>query len=148
MRSKLLNEANGLRTYAVVFDKGEEVMEGLKRFAESEQVFAAQVTAIGAFQAAELAFYLWEKKDYEKIPVEEDTEVLSLLGDIGIDMQNKPALHLHAVLGRRDGSTVGGHMFKGVVRPTLEVIVQETPAHLRRVPDAASGLALIDLKAS
>ena len=146
MRSKLLNEAEGLRTYAVVFDKGDEVMEGLSRFARGEQVFAAQVTAIGAFETAELAFYLWETKEYEKIPVGTQTEVLSLLGDIGIDTENRPALHLHAVLGHRDGRTVGGHMVRGIVRPTLEVVVQETPAHLRRVPDAQSGLALIDLK--
>ena len=146
MRSKLLNAADGLRTYAVVFDKGDEVMEGLKRFAASERVSAAQVTAIGAFETAELAFYLWETKEYETIPVAEQTEVLSLLGDIGIDPANKPALHLHAVLGHRDGRAVGGHMVKGIVRPTLEVVIQETPAHLRRVPDAESGLSLIDLK--
>ena len=146
MRSKLLNAADGLRTYAVVFDKGDEVMEGLKRFAASERVSAAQVTAIGAFETAELAFYLWETKEYENIPVAEQTEVLSLLGDIGIDTEDRPALHLHAVLGHRDGRATGGHMVKGVVRPTLEVVVQETPAHLRRVPDAESGLALIDLK--
>ena len=33
----------------------------------------------------------------------------------------KPSLHLHAVLGLRDGTTRGGHFLKGIVRPTLEV---------------------------
>jgi predicted DNA-binding protein with PD1-like motif len=69
--------------------------------------------------------------------------VLSLLGGISVEASGKPKLHLHAVLGRRDASTVGGHLISGQVRPTLELIVTESPAHLRRVFDDALGLAVI-----
>lgn len=69
----------------------------------------------------------------------------SLIGDIGIDQQGAPALHMHVVLGKRDGSAVAGHLAKAHVRPTLEVVIKESPAHLRRVLDPETGLALIKL---
>jgi predicted DNA-binding protein with PD1-like motif len=48
------------------------------------------------------------------------------------------------VLGRRDGSAMAGHLQEGHVRPTLEIIIAESPAHLRKAKDAESGLALIN----
>ena len=38
--------------------------------------------------------------------------MLSLVGDVAA-RDGEPALHVHAVLGRSDGSTVGGHLFRG-----------------------------------
>jgi uncharacterized protein len=145
MRAKLIHESHGQRTFAVVLDKGDEVMTSLMRFADHETVTAAQVTAIGAFEKAVLGFFTWDRKEYERIPVGEQVEVLSLLGDIGVEESGKPALHLHAVLGRRDGSTVGGHLLEAHVRPTLEVVVTESPAHLRRRKDPETGITLIRL---
>ena len=145
MRSKLIHEAHGQRSFIVVLDRGDEIKECLGRFAAAERLTAAQVTAIGAFERAVLLFYLWETKDYERIEVPEATEVVSLNGDIVLAEHDKPYLHLHALLGRRDGSTVGGHLDSAVVRPTLEVMVTESPAHLRRRHDPESGLALIRL---
>jgi uncharacterized protein len=48
------------------------------------------------------------------------------------------------VLGRRDGTTRGGHLVEGLVRPTLEVTVTELPAHLRRHKHPELGVALIE----
>jgi predicted DNA-binding protein with PD1-like motif len=146
MRSKLIHEAHGQRTYVVVLDEGDEIQACLGRFAAAEALSAAQVTAIGAFARATLLFYVWDTKDYERIEVDEQVEVVSLNGDIVLDQDGKPKLHLHAMLGRRDGSARGGHLDQAVVRPTLEVIVTESPAHLRRSEDARSGLALIRLE--
>ena len=86
-------------------------------------------------------------KTYREIPVDDQCEVLSLLGDIARDDADEPSLHLHAVLGLRDGTTRGGHFISGVVRPTLEVTITETPAELRRRKRQELGIALIDLDA-
>jgi predicted DNA-binding protein with PD1-like motif len=67
-----------------------------------------------------------------------------MIGDIAVDEEDKKSLHLHAVLGLSDGSTRGGHFMEGHVRPTLEVVVRETPAHLRRRKKPDLGIALID----
>ena len=68
--------------------------------------------------------------------------MLSLIGDIA-EQHGQPALHMHAVLGRRDGSTVGGHLLRGEVWPTLEVIVTEVAESLAKRVDPETGLALL-----
>ncbi|MGE0746952.1 MAG: PPC domain-containing DNA-binding protein [Rhodospirillales bacterium] len=144
MQSKLLNGGNGgARTYAVVLETDEEVMGCLKAFADSERLSAAHFSAIGAFSDAVLAYFDWQEKKYRPIPVDEQVEVATLTGDIAIAPDGSRALHVHLIVGRRDGSALAGHLERAHVRPTLEVILTESPAHLRRVHDPESGLALI-----
>jgi predicted DNA-binding protein with PD1-like motif len=73
--------------------------------------------------------------------------VLSAIGDIAIGDDGKASLHVHVVLGLADGTTRGGHLLEGRVRPTLEVVVADTPAHLRRKKQPDLGIALIDILA-
>lgn len=143
MKSKVLHEQEGLKTYAVVFDTGDEISEGLLKFAEENGVRGAHFTAIGAFQDVTLAYFDMEKKEYEEIPVREQVEVLTLAGNIGTH-DGETKLHAHVVVGKRDGTTRGGHLMKAHVRPTLEVVVTETPSYLRRKEDKETGLPLID----
>ena len=143
MRAKLLND-NGERVFAVIFETGDDPVAGLTRFAEERGLGASAFTAIGAFSEATLGYFDWDRKEYDRIPVNEQVEVLALVGDIALQ-DGKPKLHAHVVLGRRDGSACGGHLLAARVRPTLEVILTESPAHLRRKHDSASGLALIDI---
>ena len=145
MKSKLIHQADGQRTFAVVFDAGDEAMAGLKAFAREQRLSAAQFTAIGAFERATLAYFDWEAKRYLEIPIDEQVEVLTLAGDVSEETDGSPKAHAHVVVGRRDGSTRGGHLLFGIVRPTLEVVVTDSPAHLRRRHDDRSGLSLIDL---
>jgi predicted DNA-binding protein with PD1-like motif len=148
MGSKLLHEVGGLRTFAVVMDKGDEAAEELVRFARENGVTGAALTAVGACREATLAYFDREEMTYQDIPVAEQTEVLSLLGDIAVQSDagnDEPAVHAHAVLGLRDGSTVGGHLRRAIVWPTLEVVITESPAHLCKRVDAETGLALIRL---
>ena len=148
MKSKLIHEAaDGQHTYAVVLSHGDEVTACLTAFAEQENLSAASLKAIGALERAELAWLNWDTKAYDPVHVNEQVEVASLTGDVATGPDGKPALHIHAVLGRRDGSAVAGHFKSGVVRPTLEVILTESPKHLCKRHDAESGLALIALDA-
>jgi uncharacterized protein len=145
MRSKLLHEVDGKRTFAVILETGDEAIGSLETFARDNAISGAQITAIGAFRSARLAYFDWETKAYQPIPVDEQAEVASLVGDIAMGPDGAPSIHAHAVLGRRDGSARAGHLEKGDVRPTLEVIVTESPTHLRKVKNAETGLALIKL---
>jgi uncharacterized protein len=148
MQCKLLHESSGQRTFAVVLQTGDEVMASLKRFTEAEKIFAAQLTAIGAFSDVVLQYFDWDKKSYMGIPVREQVAVASLIGDVAQAPSGEPALHIHLVVGKRDGTAMAGHLKEAHVRPTLEVIVTESPAHLRKVKDAETGLALIRPQAS
>ena len=143
MRTKLLNDIDGQRTFAVVLATGEEAMGCLQAFVEKERISAAQLTVIGALSAAKLNYFDWEAKAYQPIPVDEQVEVASLIGDVALSPDGKPALHIHVVLGRRNGSALAGHLAEAHVRPTLELIVTEPPAYLQKAHDPESGLALI-----
>jgi len=141
MRSKLLNVDPPV-TYAVVLDTGDEAVAELGKFIRDNEVEAASLTAIGAFHRALLGYFDWQSKQYKKIAVEEQVEVLSLVGDVAV-AEAGPTLHVHAVLGKADGSVVGGHLLEGHVRPTLEVILIQPPSYLRKRRDPTTGLALI-----
>jgi uncharacterized protein len=141
MRAKVLNDSPE-RTIALVLDRGDEVMSTLQRFATEHSLTASRVTAIGAFESAVLGYFNWDSKQYERIPIDEQVEVLSLVGDIALD-GDQPKVHAHVVLGKRNGQAIGGHLLEARVRPTLELMLVESPAHLRRVCDPVSGIPLI-----
>jgi predicted DNA-binding protein with PD1-like motif len=142
MQSRLLHDTDGQRTFAVILSTGDEIMACMKDFVTREKITAAQISAIGALSDVELQYFDWETKNYLKIPLREQVEVASLLGDVA-EADGKPAIHIHIVVGRRDGSAMAGHLGKAHVRPTLEVILTESPTHLRKRHDPESGLALI-----
>jgi predicted DNA-binding protein with PD1-like motif len=146
VQSRLLHESGGARTFALVLDTGDETMASLAAFADAEELDAADFTAIGAFSRAVVGYFDLERKDYEPIDVDEQVEVLSIVGHVTREPGGRN-VHAHAVLSRRDGTAIGGHLLEGHVRPTLEIVLTESPAHLRRTKDEATGLPLIDLRA-
>jgi uncharacterized protein len=146
MKAKLLHDKDGLKTFAIVFDKNDEVRKQLLEFANTNRFADAHLTAIGAFSEVKLGFFDRQQKTYKTIPVNEQVEVLSFSGNI-VQKDGKPTLHAHVVVGKSDGTAHGGHFLEGRVWPTLEMIVSEMPGHLRRSHDEESGLALINLAA-
>ena len=146
MKAKVIEDADVV-TYVVVCDPGDEAVSALTQFARAERLEAAQITAVGAFEHAIVGWFDREARDYRRIPVDEQCELLSLIGDVA-EGQDGPIVHVHAVLGLSDGTTRGGHLLEGRVFPTLEAIVTETPAELRKVMRPDIGIALIDLDRS
>ena len=146
MQVKQVDGGDGApRLWVAVLDSGEEAKAALIDFARRENVKAASFVALGAFKRAIVAYFDWVQKKYKPIPVEEQVEVITLAGDIVRDEKDEPDLHAHTVLGLPDGSTRGGHLLEGHVRPTLEVTITETPGHLVRRKRPDLGIALIDL---
>ena len=144
MHSKLVSKPGETRVWIAVLEMGEEAKEQLLALARKEGIENASFVALGAFEKATIAYFDWQKKKYQNIPVDEQVEVITFLGDIVPDDTGKASLHAHTVLGRSDGSTRGGHLIEGYVRPTLEVTVTELPAHLKRHKHPELGLALIE----
>ena len=142
MQVKLVHQQGGERVYAVIFSKGDEVLSGLTDFAKQYHVGDAHFTGIGAVSSALTAWFDLDRKLYHPLPINEQVEVLSMIGDIAT-FQGKPVIHTHVVLGKRDGTTAGGHLFEGHVNPTLEVFVTADDTQLGKRDDP-SGLRLID----
>lgn len=144
MKATVLDET-GERALVLIFDKGDEVIGELTAFAKGQGLSAAHFSAIGAFSDVTLGYFDRGRKDYRRIPLAEQVEVLSLLGDIALD-RNEPKVHAHVVVGKPDGTAYGGHLLEAHVWPTLELILTESSRQLRRKIDRESGLALIDLQ--
>ena len=145
MKSKRIGAEDETQVHVVILDAGEEAFAALTRFANDAGISAASLTAIGAFERATVGWFDVASKSYRKIEVNEQCEVLSAMGDVAVGDDGKPSLHVHIVLGLADGSTRGGHLLAGTVRPTLEVVVTEVPSTLRRRKRPELGIALIDL---
>jgi len=147
MRSQPLSGADG-RTFALVFERGEEVASGLLRFAREHELHAARFTALGALQDGVLGYWDPAMKDYRRIVIQEQVEVLSLVGNVALGPDGSPRVHAHIVVGKSDGSAHGGHLLEGHVFPTLEVVIEQSPTTLQRRTDPDTGLALLTLKGS
>lgn len=143
MTHALLNEHGGLRTFALVLATGDEAMSAMTAFAAEQELRATQFTAIGALSSVVVAYFDWASKEYRNIRIDEQVEVLSLVGDVTLDDETRK-VHAHVVVGKADVTAHGGHLIEGHVRPTLEIVLTEVPRHLRRRFDRASGLNLID----
>ena len=146
MKFRIIEDADVV-TYVTVCDPGDEAVSALEQFARDEDLEASQITAVGAFQRAVVGWFDREAKQYRRIAVDEQCEVLSMIGDVAVG-QDGPAIHVHVVLGLADGTTRGGHLLEGHVFPTLETVVRESAAELRKVMRPDIGLALIDLDQS
>jgi predicted DNA-binding protein with PD1-like motif len=146
VKSKVLHAADGARTIAVVPSPARTPSRDLD-FAKRERLSSGHFTAIGAFEDVTLGYFEWASKDYARIPIREQVEVLSLVGDVALE-GDVPRVHAHVVVGKRDGTAHGGHLLEARVRPTLEVILVPPPGHLARRFDPRSKLALIDISES
>ena len=144
MRSAELDHERGRRSFVVVFDPGEEAAAGLLAFAREHALASASFTGIGALARVTLGFWDPDTLDYRPIPVREQVEVLALTGNVALGPGGVPKVHAHIVVGKADGTACGGHLLEAYVRPTLEVILVESPRHLRRTVDPRTGLALLD----
>ena len=142
MKTKLINTAP--KTFAIVFDSGDNVMSGLERTAQEQGLSSSSFTALGAFARVTLGFFDLNIKDYKRIEINEQVEVLSLVGVVALK-DKQPKIHAHVVVGKADGTAHGGHLMEATVRPTLEVVLVEADQHLQRRLDPETGLALIDL---
>jgi uncharacterized protein len=148
MKSTKIASDAGAETCVIILESGEEAFAALTKFANDTGITAASLTAIGAFENATVGWFDFEKKTYKKIEIAQQCEVLSAIGDVAVGGDGKASLHVHVVLGLSDGTTRGGHLLEGKVRPTLEVVLTDTPAKLRRKRKADIGIALIDLEAA
>ena len=143
MQIELLSRGEQIREYAVIFGKGDEVLSGLLEFAEKYHITSAHFTAIGALDRATVAWFDLRRKQYKKIAIPDQVEVISMVGDIAL-YQGKPVVHTHMVVGAADGTTHGGHVLDAHVSPTLEVMVTVDPFTMQKRFDPETDLTLID----
>ena len=131
------------KTFVLVFETNDELAGGLEKFASEQKVSSASFKAIGALSFAKLGWLNWQTKQYEpSVVLNEQVELLSMIGDVALK-DGVPQVHAHAVVAKRDGTAHGGHLLQAHVRPTCELVLTESPAHLTKEFDPVAGIALI-----
>ncbi len=155
MKSMRLYAQGGLRRYLLVMDAGDEACAEIVAFARDRDIRGASLTAIGAASRVVLGYFDPAIDDYEFTTHDEQVELASFVGDIAWgegggegEGEDGPVLHAHGVLGRKGGSALAGHFRELHVFPTMEVMLIETPAHIRKARDAETGLELISIERS
>ncbi|QKZ13411.1 PPC domain-containing DNA-binding protein [Spirosoma sp. KUDC1026] len=140
VKVKLLSTNGNVKTYAVIFSTGDEVVSGLTEFAQKYDVKSAHYTAIGDAKSAKVGWYDYKRKQFKVIPISE-AEVTSMVGDIAV-FNGKPVAHTHLNLATEDGISHGGHLLELFVGPTLEVFVtvEPTPLYKRLNPEFDAGV--------
>jgi len=134
MEYRKLADESGLATYALIFADGDEA--------------AAELSGIGAASRVSVGWFDFATASYEPTRIDEQVEVVALLGDIATTEDGKPQVHAHLVVAKRGGAAFGGHLLELHVKPTLEVIVTETPTHLRKRAVPGLPIATIRLRES
>lgn len=143
MRHKILENIGGRRKFVLVLEAGEDAVATITAFAQAQDLGATSLTGIGAFAHCALGYFNPATKEFRQNNIDEQTEVLSMIGNIAVEADGTHKMHVHVVLGCIDASTRGGHLIEGSVRPTLELVLEESPAHLARGVDEKSGLVLL-----
>jgi len=126
-------------------EPGEEVVSLLSEFVRREGVRGGFFIAFGAFSRVRLRYFDTESQQYRDNEVNQQVEVVSLMGNIACKEDGSPMLHVHAAVGDRQGKTYSGHLGEAIVRPTLELFLTRLDGELHRQKDPGTGLELLAL---
>ncbi len=139
------NEYQIGKTHMGCFDTGEDLLEGIERFAADRNIRVARITVIGAVRTAVVAYYDQTVREYQEVTFGEPMEILGCLGNLSLK-EGKPIAHLHAVFGDSQGQTRGGHVRPGTDVFFAEVIIEELEGpELHRGYDPVTGLPAWEL---
>ena len=129
---------------AVRLDRGEEVMACLKKLAETENIQSAFVQGLGAADEATFGLYDVRAQKFNSHTVREPLEIASLTGNL-TGKDGLPYLHLHIVLGKEDGTAIGGHLISAHISGTAEISVTVLDVAIGRKTDPlGTGLQVFD----
>ncbi len=113
---------------------GEEIQETLRQFAEKVSLKGAFFTGIGTLHQVELAFFRTDTKSYDRRFFNDEYEMISLTGNLSFT-DGVPAPHTHVSICDRNFHTYSGHLVRGVVSLTAEILVIDLDLQLTRKED-------------
>jgi len=124
--------------YVIRAEVGEEIQETLRQFCQKVNLKSAFYQGIGTLSQVELAFFCTDLKSYDRHFFDGEYELISLMGNISTtDELVTP--HTHVTLGDRNFQTLSGHLVRGVVSVTAEIIVTVVDIPLIREEDPTFG---------
>ena len=129
--------------YVIRLNRGDEVIESLRSFAEGHGCGGSILMGLGALSEATVGFYDRNLRQYRKDTFHEDLEICQMSGSLSTMEDLSPYIHLHVTLGRADLSTLGGHLFRGTVSVTGEFYALKTGGEILRAFDPGESFHLL-----
>ena len=138
-----MQHLNDGTVHLIKLDRGEKIIESILNYAKEKNLKSGFFTGIGATMACEIGWFDPEKKEYVNTSVDENCELLGLVGNIGL-FEGNPIAHAHIMLGKSDYSVIGGHLVEGTIGVTCEIYLHITGFEVQR-KIGAFGLKLIEV---
>lgn len=130
-------------TIVARLDKGEEILDQVKKIALKENIELATVQALGAVHAFTVGVFKTDEKKYDSNDFNGNFEIVSLTGTINT-MDHAFYSHLHMSAGNERGEVFGGHLNRAVVSATCEMIITVIKGFVDRRFDENIGLNLFN----
>ncbi|MFB6250529.1 MAG: PPC domain-containing DNA-binding protein [Halobellus sp.] len=107
-------EVESTREFLLRLETGADWRTEIEEFADLEGIDAAWFQAMGAVQDAEVWFYDQDDQEYQSVTFDEPLEVAACVGNVA-DLDGERFAHTHAVLSRRSGQALAGHLSSATV---------------------------------
>ena len=121
---------------------GSDLISTLERFSIAEKIQTAVFYMIGAVSCVTLGNYDQKLQVYVTAKKEEPLEIAHCTGNITLK-DEKPAIHMHAMLSSQDGSVYAGRIFSKTIIFAGEIYIQPLlGSPLEREYDESTGLFL------
>jgi hypothetical protein len=129
------------RRWMLVLDRGEELISTVTDFLATRGIRGGFVRGLGALRNHTVAWYDLERQEYAKRTFDENMELGNLTGSVGV-VGDKPFFHAHVTVSGPELIAFTGHLVKGEVAVTAELLVEDFGIELLRLPDEEVGLNL------
>lgn len=130
--------------YIVRLERGDEIIESIKKLAIEEKIRLGRVTGIGAVNRVKFGLFKMEEKEYYSKEFEGDMEIINLSGNIS-EMNGEVYIHLHIALGDDSLRVIGGHLNYVYISATGEIIIDLIEGRVDRKYSDEIGINLLDL---
>ena len=139
MRSKKSDDG-----YFLYFDRGEKILESIKRFVQENEIPSGVLSGVGAVMNTRLGFYHLDRKKYDERLFRDEAELVSLLGNVSW-FDGQPVIHCHVCIGDTEFRAMAGHLFEADVAVTVEIFLAVKGERIVRKFRPDVGLNLWDL---
>jgi len=104
-------------------ETGENYLNSLLKIAQKEKISSGIIlNSIGMLKNVELAYFQGKGK-YKRNRFKDPMEVTATQGNIGKTENGKYKLHVHTTLADESGYAYAGHLEKGTVWVTAEILI-------------------------
>jgi len=128
--------------WVVRIDKGEEIVQTLKKFCQENKIKLGIINGIGALNKATIGLFETKTKEYHTKELAGDYEIINLTGNIST-MNKEAYLHLHITLADKNQHAYGGHLSYGIISGTGEILIEEIEGEIERKFNKEVGLNLL-----